>query len=65
MTNGAYIYGVVAFLATGVCVFFVYKKKSSQALNKEQVKEEKQQPIKLSKRRYCFRYEGEKNPIHR
>ena len=50
---GAYIYGVgiVAVLTIGVCVCFTYNKKSSQAVNKEQVKEEQQQTIKPPKRR--------------
>ena len=48
-SNSAYIYGVgiVAVLATAVCVFFAYNKKSSQGSNKEN----QEQPIKPPKRR--------------
>ena len=51
-SNDAYIYGVgiVTLFAIGACIFFAYNKKSSQATNKVEAKEEQQQPIKPPKR---------------
>ena len=44
-SSDTYNYGVGA-LATEASVFFIYKKKSCDAANKEQVNKEQQQPIK-------------------
>lgn len=47
-SSDTYNYGVgaVAKLATEASVFFIFKKKSCEAANKEQVNKEQQQPIK-------------------
>ena len=59
-----YIYsvGVVAVLAMGTCVFLAYNKRSSQTVNKEQIKEQQQliKPPKLRNMLSIQRYDGNK-----
>ena len=64
-SSDTYIYGVgiVAVLAIVAYVFFAYNKKHSQSANKEQFKEEQEQPIKSLKRHnmpQSQQYYGEK-----